>query len=380
MAVKKSYVIAGVLAIALVGWLASGQMGDGGDAEVDATAVTPADSPEEAHASAKMSVRVRELTAEPIAREIVINGKTAPVRHVQLRAETMGRVLDIDVEEGALVERRDVLVRLDPRDRELVKLEAEALLRQRQIELDAAKKLQEKGFQAETDVALAEASFATAEAALKRATMALDHIVIKAPFAGILDRRHVEIGDFVDIGDPIATVIDQDPFLVIGDVTETDIGKVKTGMATTARLAGGDHVDGVVTYIASQANEQTRTFEIEIEVPNPTGRLAAGASAEIRLALERVSAHQVSPSVLTLADDGTLGVKTVNASNHVVFMPVDIAKADDNHVWLTGLPATVRLITVGQGFVSDGVEVVPVLIDDEGKTDETGQVVSEVAQ
>ncbi len=380
MAVKKSYVIAGVLAIGLVGWLASGQMGGRDDTEVEATAISAVETPDVTEAPEKMSVRVRDLTAEPIEREIVINGKTAPVRHVQLRAETTGRVLKVETEEGALVEEGDVLVRLDPRDRELVKLEVEALLRQRRIELDAAKKLGEKGFQAETNVALAEASFAAAEAALLRAKMGLDHIVIKAPFDGILDRRHVEIGDFVDIGDPIATVLDQDPFLVVGDVTETDVGKVKTGMATSVRLAGGDQVEGKVSYIASQADEQTRTFEVEIEVPNATGRLAAGASAEIRLSLERVSAYRVSPSVLTLADDGTLGVKTVDGEDVVVFMPVEIAKADDDNVWLTGLPDEVRLITVGQGFVSDGVEVTPVLIEDGGKADKASQVVSEVAQ
>ena len=377
MAVKKSYVIAGVLAIALIGWLASGQMGGRDDTEIETTAVA---TPEAGQAPDKMSVRVRDLVAGPIEREIVINGKTAPVRHVELRAETTGRVLEIEAEEGALVKAGDVLVRLDPRDRELVKLEAEALLRQRRIELEAAEKLGKKGFQAETNVALAEASFAAAEAALKRAQMDLDHIVVKAPFDGILDRRHVEIGDFLDIGDPIAMLLDQDPFLVVGDVTETDVNKVKTGMATSVRLAGGELVDGKVSYVASLADEQTRTFEIEIEVPNPSGRLAAGASAEIRLSLEQVSAHRVSPSVLTLADDGALGVKTVNAEDRVVFMPVEIARADDDNVWLTGLPDEVRLITVGQGFVSDGVEVTPVLIEGGGKADEAAQVVSEVAQ
>jgi multidrug efflux system membrane fusion protein len=380
MAVKKSYVIAGVLALVLVGWLASGQIGGSDGHQVEATGVSAVETPEAEQAPDKMSVRVRDLVAEPIEREIVINGKTAPVRHVELRAETTGRVLEIEVEEGALVGTGDVLVRLDPRDRELVKLEAEAVLRQRRIELEAAKKLGQKGFQAETNVALAEASFAAAEAALKRAEMDLDHIVIRAPFAGILDRRHVEIGDFLDIGDPIAMLLDQDPFLVVGDLTETDVGKVGLGMATTVRLAGGDQVNGAVSYVASQADEQTRTFEIEIEVPNPSGRLAAGASAEIRLSLEQVSAHRVSPSVLTLADDGALGVKTVDAEDVVVFMPVEIAKADDDNVWLTGLPDEVRLITVGQGFVSDGVEVTPVLMNKDGAPDEVDQVVSEVAQ
>ena len=376
MAMKTSYVIAGALALGLAGWLLSGQVGGNqpGDEEVETAA---ASAPEEAD---RLMVRVRDLVPETIEREIVINGQTAPLRRVELRAETVGRVIDIADREGGFVDVGERLVRLDPRDRSLVKVEAEALLRQRQIELDAARKLGEKGFQAETNVALAEANFATAEAAVMRAEMDLGHTVIEAPFAGILDRRHVEIGDYVDIGDPVAVVLDQDPFLVTGEVTETEVGKLQSGMTGIVRLANGDRMEGKLRYIASEADEQTRTFEIELEVPNPSGRLAAGASAEIRLSLESIPAHRVSPSVLALADDGTLGVKTVDDQDTVVFLPVDIARAGENDVWLTGLPETVRLITVGQGFVSDGAKVQPVPVDESGRAEETGQVVSEAVQ
>lgn len=376
MATKKSYVIAGLLAAGLAGWLMSGQVGsrESDDAADDRTAETVADDKQ------LMTVRVQDLTAEIIAREIVINGKTAPLRRVELRAETNGRVVDISAREGTLVDEGDVMIQLDPRDREVAKREAQALLRQRQIELDAARKLGEKGFQAETNVALAEANFAAAEAALIRAELDLAHTLIKAPFAGVLDRRHVEIGTFVDIGDPLAILLDQDPFLVMGEVTETEVGKLQQGMPGTARLATDDRVEGTLRYVATEADERTRTFEVELEVPNPEGRFAAGVSAEIRLEIDSIPAHRVSPSVLALADDGTLGVKTVDDRDVVVFLPVEIAKADTNEVWLTGLPEQVRLITVGQGFVSDGTKVRPVPIDGSGETDERGPVVSEAAR
>ncbi len=167
---------------------------------------------------------------------------------------------------------------------------------------------------------------------------------------------------------------------MIGDVTETEVAKLEVGMQGSVRLATGDQAEGKLRYVASLADEQTRTFEIELEVPNPAGRLAAGVSAEIRLSIERVSAHQVSPSILALADDGTLGVKTVDDQDRVVFVPVDIAKADQNDVWLTGLPKEVRLIVVGQGFVSDGAKVRPVLVDDDENAGENGQVVSEAVR
>ena len=163
-------------------------------------------------------------------------------------------------------------------------------------------------------------------------------------------------------------------------MTETEVGKLEVGMPGRARLANGEAMEGKLRYIASEADEQTRTFEIELEVPNPSGRLAAGASAEIRLSLESIPAHRVSPSVLALADDGTLGVKTVDDQDTVVFVPVDIAKAGEDDVWLTGLPDEVRLITVGQGFVSDGTKVQPVPVDETGRAEEAGDVVWEVAQ
>lgn len=377
MAMKKSYVIAGFLAVGLAGWLLSGQVGGNetaGNQAVEAeTSATAGEAP-------LMSVRVQDLVAETIEREIVINGRTAAARSVELRAETNGRVIEIDALEGAFVDAGDVLVRLDPQDRALMKLGAEAVLRQRRIELDASKKLGEKGFQAETNVALAEANYAAAEAALKQAELALEHTVIEAPFAGVLDRRHVEIGDYLDIGDPVAMVMDQDPYLVVGDVGETEVGKLEAGMAGSVRLASGETAEGKLRYVASRADEATRTFEIELEVPNPDGRLASGISAEIRLAVERIPAHATSPSVLTLGDDGTLGVKTVNDQDDVVFMPVDIVKADDDQVWLTGLPEKVRLITVGQGFVRDGTKVVPVPVDEGGEVGANGQVVSEAVR
>ncbi|NJO38974.1 MAG: HlyD family efflux transporter periplasmic adaptor subunit, partial [Rhizobiales bacterium] len=224
MATRTSYVIAGILAAGLAAWLASGQVGGAGSGDVAVETPSPAPTP------ALLTVRVRDLVAEGIEREIVINGKTEPLRRVELRAETNGRVIEITAREGRAVDQDDVLVRLDARDREAAKLEAEALLRQRWIELDAARKLGEKGFQAETSVALAEANFAAAEAALRRAELDLEHTHVKAPFAGILDRRHVEIGDFVDVGDRIAVVLDQDPYLVTGEVTETEVGVLEPGL------------------------------------------------------------------------------------------------------------------------------------------------------
>ena len=361
MRIKTSFAIAAFLALALIGWLWSGQIGKeqpGSGISVPASAA--ADQVDEIRGTVAIDVQVRDLIAKPIERNIIANGKTAANRVVQLRGETTGRVTKIGPREGALVKAGDLLVTLDPRDREVAVLEAEAVLRQRQIELDAARQLNKKGFQAETNVALAEANYAGAEAALRRTELDLDHTRIKAPFDGVLEHRDVEIGDFVDIGEPIATILDLDPILVTGEVIETEVGLLKPGMPGTARLASGQVFSGTLRYVSSRADEQTRTFSIELEVPNSDGRAVVGTSAELMVSTESVMTHQVPSSVLSLGDDGTLGVKTVDETNTVAFMPVDIVQAEESSVWLTGLPDQVRVITVGQGFVRDGSDVRPV--------------------
>lgn len=377
MAIRTSYLMAGALSLGLAGWLLSGQLGD-----QDAAHAERVEKEDVAGAGERElpTVRVVDLVAETIEREVVANGQTEAERHLQLRAETNGRVVEVGGQEGLAIDQGELLVKLDPRDRELAALEKKAFLRQRELELNASRNLGARGFQAETAVAKAEADFVTAEAMLKRAELDLEHTRIEAPFSGILDRRQVEIGDFVDIGDSVATLLDQDPLLVTGEVSETEVGKLKIGMTGSVRLATGERLEAKLRYISRQADEQTRTFEVELEVPNEDADLAIGVSAEMRIKIDQIPAHQVSPSVLVLNDDGKLGVKTVSDDDRVLFMPVAIARASSDHVWLTGLPETVRLITVGQGFVADGAKVRPMLVNQEDDRSETGQIVSEVVQ
>ena len=101
----------------------------------------------------------------------------------------------------------------------------------------------------------------------------------------------------------------------------------------------------------------------------------AGGTAELRIPAEAVLAHRMSPSLLTLDDAGNVGVKIVNGGGEVEFVVADIALSGADGVWLTGLPETATIITIGQGYVSSGavVDAVPesdaetavAIIDDE---------------
>jgi len=355
MRLRRAHVIAAGLALGLAGWLLSGQL-DGVGQAVE-TAAAPERAPEQRE---RASVRVREVTARPIERVIVLNGKTEPARMVELRAETEGRVIALGPERGQPVAADEVILTLDPREREAVVAQARARLRQREIEYKAARELGAKGFQAETQVAEARAALEAARATLERAELDLHHTQIRAPFEGILEHRPVEVGDFVSVGDPVAMIVEQDPFVVTADVSERDVGRLATGMPARARLVTGRTVEGRLRYVASMADPATRTFEVELEVPNPDGRFAAGVSAELLIPYERVPAHRVPASALVLNDAGELGIKAVDDDGLVMFHEADIVRGEADAVWLAGLPERLRLIIVGQGFVRAGDEVVAV--------------------
>jgi len=350
---RRSWLIAIGVALATAGWVASGRL-DGDD---------PASAgPTVAHEEAPLTrVRTALVSAEPMTNELILQGRTQAERSVVVRAEADGRVEEVFVERGARVEAGDLLVRLAVEEREARVAEKRALLRQREIEFEAARSLNERGYRADTQVAEAQALLDAARAELRLAELDLEHLEIRAPFDGIVDDRAVEVGDVLAVGDPVAMVVDLDPLRVVGQVAERYLGRVERGATGTVRLVGGDVVEGRVRFVGSVANESTRTFPVELEVANPDDRVIQGLTAELRLPIAETMAHRLSPAVLTLDDEGRIGVKAVGDDGRVVFHPVQIVGGSADGVWLGGLPPTLELIVVGQDFVVPGqrVEAVP---------------------
>ncbi len=370
---NRSLILAVVVALGVGGWLASGEItGSGRDtsaATPDAAAVTKGSAAVAAQATAAketgpagpFSVRVKRLQATLRSRDIIARGRTDINRMVDVKAEVMGRVAEVVAIEGSFVKAGAVLAKLDLRDRLERLAEAKAVLAQREIEYDAAKRLRAKGFRAQTKTAESAALLESAKANLASMEVALDRTVIRAPFSGVVEHRHVELGDFVDMGDPIARVVDRSPILVVAYVSERDVGFLSRKTKADVTLATGEKLDGSLKYIASMADDETRTFRVEFRAPNPGLKMRAGVTAELRISVDAVPAHFVSPAMLTLNDEGQLGVKLVNRQNHVEFHRADIISDEPDGVWLGGLPQSIRVITVGQEYVRDGdpVRAVP---------------------
>jgi membrane fusion protein, multidrug efflux system len=353
---RPSYLIAGFLAVAAFGWILSGQL----DGERKPARAVAADAAAATGATAEVplaAVRVRRITPGMRVRRIIVNGRTEASRMARLRAQTEGRIVAILVEEGQRVRKGAVIARIDVQDREARLTEYQALLKQREIEYQAAVSLSRKGFRSSTSLAQARTLLDSAKANIKTMRIDLSHTVLRAPFDGVLEQREAELGNFLKIGDTVARIVDLDPVLVVGAISERDIAQVRLGGAGSAVLIDGRIVTGKVRYVASVADAATRTFRVELEVANPDGLVRDGLTAELRLPLPPVRAHKISPALLTLAEDGRIGVKLIDANSRVVFAPVTIVGDTADGVWLGGLPDNATIITVGHEYVKAGQKV-----------------------
>src|SRR5262249_45135813 len=103
------------------------------------------------------------------------------------------------------------------------------------------------------------------------------------------------------------------------------------------------------------------TYRVEIEVPNPDGKIPDGITAEVSVPLAPVLATRVPRSALTFSSAGELGVRAVGADDRVAFIPVGVVEDEQTFMWLSGIADGSRVIVQGQDFVREGQKVEAVL-------------------
>lgn len=368
--------------------------------EADATAESMEEAPEKAgEIAGSVGVVALHSVARAIDSAVILRGQTEADRQVELRAETSGQVITEPLRKGSFVEAGQMLCRLDPATRAATLAEADARLQEAKARVpetqarlaeaqarlteamindNAAEKLSQDGFASETRVAATRAAVSSAQAAVQSARSGLDatqsgiqaaeatvaaakkeidRLTIVAPFEGLLESDTAEIGSLLQPGALCATVIQLDPIMLVGFVPETEVGRIEMGARAGAELTSGERVTGKVTFLSRAADPTTRTFRVEIEVPNPDLKLRDGQTAEIVVAADGTDAHLLPQSALTLNDEGTLGVRIVTDENMAEFMPVTLLRDTPSGVWLSGLPVNADVIIIGQEYVTDGVRV-----------------------
>lgn len=321
---------------------------------VEAIAIgqAPSENPE------VISVRAEQISPEPYVEQLMVRGRTQAFRHVEVRAEQAGRIINEPVPRGTRVQAGDLLCEIAVDDREVNFQEAAARREQAQFEYNAALDLQARDLQSDVVVAQLKAALESAKAAVTRTEIALKNTRIVAPFDGVVETRTMEMGDLLNVGNVCASVLDDSPMLLIGLVPEQEIGRIEVGAQVTGNLLDGKTVTGTVTYLATAADPASRSYRIEVEVNPDQQSIREGITTEILVDAAELMAHRIPSSALTLDDSGVIGVKLIDNRGEVSFRNVAIVGDDTNQlnpgIWVTGLSGTVNLITVGQEIVFPG--------------------------
>ena len=304
-----------------------------------------------------INVKAKEFSSELRLSSVVVQGRTESNRSVKVASETNGIVRSILINKGDQVKEGQILCILATDSRKAKLDEAQALMRQRKLEWEASKVLVEKGYRSQTKAAGSKASYDAAKALVAQMEQELENINIRAPFDGFFNDNISEVGDFLSVGMPCGQVIDYNPILVTGQISEQEIKQVKTGVIAEARLSTGENLNGLVSYISKTADRKTRTFRVEVRIQNSDFKIKDGITTELFIPTQKVTAHLIPPSSLTLDSEGKIGVRYINKDNIVIFSSVKIIGDKGELVWVKGLPEKVTLITVGQEFVLEGQKV-----------------------
>jgi|CEGD01.1.fsa_nt_gi multidrug efflux system membrane fusion protein len=345
---QKPWLVSFILIILLTLWLSLGSLNAQEQAPEKSADTIPL-----------AKVMYQTFHAEPTEKKIDLYGRTAPDKQARLSAEIAGKILLTKIDKGDKVSKGQVIALIDQGDLQSQLDRAKAVLSVKRQEFKAAESLKNRGLQGEIAYTNALAELTDAKSSVKTVEMHLAHTSIVAPFDGVVENLFIEQGDFVGVGDPVATLIDLNKLVIEANVSERHIQSITKGQPATIHFIQGSQTQGTVRYLSQLSSPSTNTFAIEVEVPNPNQQIPAGVSTQVELNLETQMAVKITPAMLALDDQGNLGVKTL-VGDRVHFVPIQLVKAEQDGVWLTGLGEEVDIITRGQGFVRDGDKVAAV--------------------
>jgi len=405
---KKSILIATFILLLVVGWIGSGQFTNV-NAQNESTKKNISDNVEveEIIIEDNNKVELKEFKYNQIDQSIELQGQTTHNKRIDVKSETTGNITQISFIRGDRVSKDNELIKISIENRmellnsakkDLERLNKELILNKKnkinrlsqnkeliklyEIEFASAKQLIDKGLSSKSKLSLAsfnlanaksdqediminfesqqssiEAQISNVKSQLKNIELDIEKTVINAPFTGIISNKMVEESEYITPGTVLFTIIDLNPIKIQGYLSEFDVNKVNLKTKVIIENTNGVQKEGKISFISPSAETSTRTFEITIEANNTDLSFKSGITTKITIAGSELKAHKIPPSILTLQDDGTIGVKGVNNENVVIFFPTTTVKDTIDGIWVSGLPDTVNLIITGQEYVVVGQSI-----------------------
>ena len=321
---------------------------------------------EEAEVSDEIEIKldkkvvVKKLQKESFTKTLKFSGFSEASRIVIIKSQVEGKVSSKSFEKGKFYKAGSQLVLIDPEDKIARLKEMEALLNQRKKEYEVAEKLFKKGFRSEVKLSESRTNFENALALYEKSQVELNNTKILIPFDSTIEDSFIELGDYVKKGDKIAKIVDLDPIFVKVNVTENVINNLKLNQTTSIIIADKSY-EGLISYISKTSDPLTRNFRVEIKINNKQKQIISGLSSEARINLSKEDAYFIPSSLISLDDQGKIGIKVVQEKK-VLFLTIDIISDTGNGYWVNSNSKNnledYMLITQGHEYVIKGENVV----------------------
>ena len=304
--------------------------------------------------SIALSTRAWSTTASGI-----VNANTS----VDVAFLVPGKVVAVGPDEGQTVRAGQEIATLDPTDYRLALEQASAQADRAARDRDRNQPLLATGGIAPADMDHLESGARQTAAASDLAKKRLSDTRLSSPISGVIARRAIEVGTTVAPGQAAFTIVDLDPVRVRVGVPEGDIGHITEGAVATVRIPALDtSFAGRVSLIGVAADPATRSYTVEISVPNPARRLRAGMVAEATITTRATMSALMVPAAAVLHDGGVNGSTIVyvldgDASRaHARRVTTGVARGDSLEI-SSGLAVNDRVVVAGQQRLREGASV-----------------------
>lgn len=326
-------------------------------------------------------VSAMPVTIEDLEDRVTAVGELVAPQHAEISAEVDGRVTELMLVEGQSVTAGDPLLELDPAKRRLEIAAARAHVSEAAASVENVRRqvLRQRELQArnissqsalddsETALRLAQAKLAAAKADLGVESRALEEATVRAPFDGMVVRRMVSLGEYVQVGRSLVEIVSLNPIEVEFRVAEIDSSFVRLGQEVAVHVAPyPDRSFGAkVTVISPTIDPNTRTLRVKAVVDNGEGLLRPGLFARADLGLSVHEGVAVVPSSAVLQRvDGSV-VFVLDGSDRATRRVVQLGSFQEGRVEITkGLRAGDRVLVRGHADLLDGQQVRLYLPDD----------------
>lgn len=311
-----------------------------------------------------INVEVEEITTQPFSEEIRLTAVAMANQDVMLEAEESGTVRTLFVDRGDRVAAGDWIAKIDDRVLSAQVQQARAAAELAQETWQRRKRLWEEQ-RVGSEIAYLEAKFGAEQsaAALSALEERLENTVVKAPFSGVFDERHVDVGTAVGPGQTVGRIVDLNPIKIVAGVPERYSMDVRVGTQAemTFQALAGKQYAGRVRYVSSTIDAQNRTFGIEIEVDNPDRSIKPQMVANLAVVRQNLENAIVVPQdALVRVEDGYVVFVLAQRDGHSVAEAREVVVGASRRnlvVVEEGVSAGEQLIVTGQRSVADGDRV-----------------------